>query len=123
MPEVKTIQPEAAGFIDEGPKESKDWYAWNNLMPPKPDDFHVTGWVLVANPGIEPVLTRREPQGFNPSIIMLDLTLEQRPGVWPMVMTWKQVRYDEVPSIMNYSQADIHLNGQSIALIKVENVH
>lgn len=31
---------------------TRDWYAWNNLMLPKPDDFHVVGEVQVGNPGI-----------------------------------------------------------------------
>lgn len=101
---------------------TRDWYAWNNLMPPKPDDFHVTGWVEVGNPGIEPHLIYRTPQGINPDIIILDLVFEQKPGFWPQVVVWKQVRYDETPSYRNYTLADIHNNGKSIAEVKVENI-
>lgn len=55
--------------------ESKAWHAWLNTMPPKPDDFHVAGDVIVGNPGILPQLTMREPQGINPTTLVLDLHL------------------------------------------------
>ena len=55
--------------------ETKNWSTWINLMPPKPDDFHVVGEVFVANPGIETLLCVKEPQGINPNILLLDLHL------------------------------------------------
>ena len=33
--------------------KTRDWYPWNNLMPPPPDDFHVVGEVYVPNPGVD----------------------------------------------------------------------
>jgi hypothetical protein len=38
---------------------SRDWYAWINLMPPPPDEFHVVGEVYVSNPGVEPFSHQR----------------------------------------------------------------
>lgn len=111
-----------AGMSVDRKVNTRDWYAWNNLMPPKPDDFHVTGWVEVANPGVDPHLIYRTPQGINPDIILLDLVLVQKPGVWPQVVVWKQVRYDEIPSYRNYTLADIQNNGKSIVQVKVENI-
>lgn len=67
--------------------QCKDWHAWLNAMPPKPDDFHVAGDVFVSNPGIIASLTMRAPQGINPTILILDLNLIQRSGMWPQVMT------------------------------------
>ena len=26
--------------------ETRNWYAWINTMPPKPDDFHIIGEVF-----------------------------------------------------------------------------
>ncbi|HJU40844.1 MAG TPA: hypothetical protein VJ724_14835, partial [Tahibacter sp.] len=75
---------------------TRNWYAWINKMPPPPDDFHVVGEVEVPNPGIEALLTVRSPQGINPDILLLDLHLFQKPGVWPQVVTWVQARYDKV---------------------------
>lgn len=44
---------------------TRDWYAWINLMPPKPDDFHVVGEVFVSNQGVQAQLCVKEPQGIN----------------------------------------------------------
>jgi hypothetical protein len=65
--------------------QTKDWYAWLNLMPPPPDDFHVIGDVLVSNPGVQAHLCVKEPQGINPGVLLLDLHLAQLPGMWPQV--------------------------------------
>lgn len=39
--------------------QCKDWQAWLDKMPPKPDELHVTGDVMVSNPGVQPTLTIR----------------------------------------------------------------
>jgi hypothetical protein len=44
--------------------DTRDWYAWNNLQPPGPVSFHVTGEVLVPNPGVHPLLVPKNPQGI-----------------------------------------------------------
>lgn len=104
---------------------NKEWYSWINLMPPKPDDFHVVGKVLVGNPGIQAQLCIKEPQGINPNILLLDLHLVQQPGMWPQVMTWVQARFDSVltPKSPMYTQVEVFFNGESIAQIEVDEVH
>lgn len=104
--------------------ETKNWYAWVNLMPPKPDDFHVVGEVLVGNPGVEAMLCVKEPQGINPKILLLDMHLVQKPGIWPQVMTWVQARYDRIlpPGSSGYEQVEIFFENESIALIPVNEV-
>ncbi|HEX7803882.1 MAG TPA: hypothetical protein VF471_14120 [Pseudoxanthomonas sp.] len=101
--------------------KTKEWYAWINTMPPKPDDLHVIGQVTVSNPGIEALLTARESSG-KPSIIELDLHLVQRPGMWPTVVTVTQVRYDQIlsPISPQYTQACIFLDGTMIEQLEVE---
>src|SRR4030095_10006816 len=101
---------------------TRDWYAWNNRMPPPPDDFHVTGEVRVANPGIEPLLVPKEPQGINPAILLMDLILCQRPGVWPDVLTWRTVRYDKTRPVVNYELVQVFCGGDVAADVKVEIV-
>lgn len=105
--------------------ETKNWYAWMNLMPPKPDDFHVVGEILASNPGILPILCLKEPQGVNPEILLLDLHLIQQPGMWPQVMTWVQARYDRIlpPGGPMYKQVEIFHENKSIAQVPVEEVH
>jgi len=74
----------------------KDWYAWINNQPIGPPSFHLIGGIEVGNPGIEVVVTKRSPAGINPSILMLDISLYQKPGMWPQVMTCASAIYDEV---------------------------
>jgi hypothetical protein len=102
--------------------ETRDWYAWLNEMPPKPNDFHVTGEVLVPNPGVDIELVTHSPQGFNPRILILDLLLIQRPGIWPQVLTWKPARYDKVVSDDPYDEVTVLYQGQSVAQIPVDRV-
>ncbi len=105
--------------------KTRKWYAWNDLTPPKPDYFHVTGEVLVANPGIQGELLERVPQGFNPSILLLDLHLTQRPGIWAQQTTWAQCRYDSllITGWSKYAAVEIHFNGNIIVTIQVDEIH
>lgn len=100
---------------------TSNWYAWNDLMPPGPPDFHVIGDVKVANPGVDPVLHARVPQGINPKILLLNLFLVQRPGIWPQIEVVKQVRYDRTN--ITYEQVQVFCGEKVIADIKVEDVH
>lgn len=103
---------------------TRNWYAWINLMPPKPDDFHVVGEVLVGNPGIQAELSMKHPQGINTKILLLDLHLVQRPGIWPQVMTWVQCRYGSIvcPGMDTYEQVQVFHDGEEIASMEVDVV-
>ena len=39
--------------------ETRDWYAWINLMPPKPDDFHVVGEATGRKPWSRSAFVRK----------------------------------------------------------------
>lgn len=102
--------------------DTKDWYSWVNIMPPPPNDFHVTGEVLVSNPGVQAILTPKVPQGINPSILFLELILIQRSGFWPAVETWVPARYDKIVSGLPYSSVTIFSDGEAIAEVSVDTV-
>lgn len=104
--------------------QSKNWHAWIDTMPPGPNKLHVVGDVEVGNPGIDTVLTEKVPQGINPAILLLDLHLVQRPGVWPQVVTCKQAHFDRVlaPGAPRYTNVDVFAEGRSIAQMKVQIV-
>lgn len=121
MPDILKI--EESTLVSEPKIESKDWYAWNNLMPPKPDDFHVVGQVKVSNPGIVCEMRYKEPQGINPDIVLLELILIQRPGYWPQVTTWADAKYDKVMKTAHYTNAEILYEDSSIASLVVHDVH
>jgi hypothetical protein len=99
--------------------KTKDWYAWLNLMPPPPDDFHVVGEVYVPNPGVEILLTPKEPQGINPQILLIDIYLLQKPGNWPQNFVWKPARYDKILLAAKYTQVQIFCGDQVIADLTV----
>ena len=90
----------------------------------KPDDFHVIGKILASNPGVQAQLSVKEPQGINPSILLLDLHLIQQPGMWPQVITWVDARYDTVlsPNTTRYTQVEIFSDGASFEQIDVDEV-
>ncbi len=61
----------SGGTVLENCVDTRNWYAWNNQMPPPPDDFHVVGEVEVPNPGVEVRLVERVPAG-NQSCLLVD---------------------------------------------------
>ena len=65
-------------------------------MPPKPTTFHVVGEVQVPNPGVDVLLVPRTPQGINPKILLLNLILVQRSGLWPHLVVWKRAHHEKV---------------------------
>jgi hypothetical protein len=54
---------------------------------------------------------------------LLDLFLYQKPGIWPEVLVWKQVRYDIVVHGKAYTDTQIFCGADSVAHIKVDEVH
>jgi len=104
-------------------ENSQGWYAWTNLQPPRPNSFHVVGEVLVSNLGIKALLTPKVPQGFNPTILLLDLFLVQQPGFWPQATTWVEARYDKVVIGSPYKSVEVFFDNNSIAEVLVEEVH
>jgi hypothetical protein len=99
--------------------KTQNWYAWLNTMPPKPDDFHVTGEVRVGNPGIYVLLVKKQFQVFGPLILLLDLHLVQRPGLWPQVISWVPARYDETNAVNAYTKVRIFCGQKIIAKKRV----
>ncbi|GGK29679.1 hypothetical protein [Salinarimonas ramus] len=95
------------------------WAAFLNKMPPPPDNFYVVGAVTVGNPGVRPVLTAAEDALGPDGTLQLDLHLVQEPGMWPMVITTKDVRYDRVvlPGAPEIKAIRIIGNGRQIAFI------
>jgi hypothetical protein len=99
------------------------WTAWINKMPPPPDNLHVRGQVTVPNPGVDVSLYRKDPQGINPAILLLDLILVQRPGIWPQVLVTKPATYEEVGRNLSYASVSVVSDGTQVASIPVDIVH
>ena len=62
----------------------------------------------------------REPQGINPAILMLDLHLVQKPGMWPQVLAVAHARYDRVlpPGAPPYKSVEVLHNNERVAFIE-----
>lgn len=99
------------------------WMAWINKMPPPPDALHVRGQVSVPNAGVDVFLYRKEPQGINPTVLLLDVVLVQRPGIWPQVVVTKPATYEEVGRDLNYATVSVLAHDTEVASIPVDIVH
>ena len=110
-----------AGCLQCEEAETREWYAWIDMMPPAPARFHVVGEVKVPNAGVEPKLVERYPPSINPSLLILDLVFCQSPGTWSGKSGnpfWKQVRYDKYGGDFAYGSVQIYCDGtDSIATI------
>jgi len=97
----------------------RNWHAWLDTMPPKPNTLHVAGDVVVGNPGVHAVLSMREPQGINPTILILDLHLVQQPGNWPQVVSCASAKFERIisPGSGPYTAIDIYHDDERVALI------
>jgi hypothetical protein len=91
------LQPGAVdGSVMTDPIKCDRWHAWVNRLPPAPDELHVIGMIDVPNPGVDVSLVERVPQGVNPDDLLVELILEQKPGIWPQRVVTKQVAYERV---------------------------
>lgn len=101
--------------------KTQDWKAWQNLQPPGPPKLIVTGRVEVTNTNQTPNLSEHVPQGINPKILLLDLTVTTS-GIGNPVVTWRDVRFEKSIQEDQYSNVDVLWEGQSISQVKVETV-
>ncbi|HYW09009.1 MAG TPA: hypothetical protein VE913_18765 [Longimicrobium sp.] len=96
-----------------------EWSAVQDFMPPGPPRLRVRGVLVMPTPGYRLSLTRAEPRGINPAVVILDLAIEPPSGMVTQVLTPTPVSYDET-SDQRYTQVVIHPDGTTI---DVEAVH
>ncbi len=104
--------------------QTRKWRAWLDLQPGAEQQLHVTGEVQVSATSKEPVLTRSQPQGINPAILILDLSIRKsasatRSSHGRRRPTW---RWASLPA--STTQVDIRWETAIIATInEIEEVH
>lgn len=96
------------------------WVAVNNMFPPKPDYFYVSGRIEVANPGVRAALF---PRASSANERELDLVLVQLPGDWASVVTKADVEFSEELSGDGYEFATIYCQNVKLEQITVQDVH
>lgn len=80
----------------------------------------VHGSILVYTEETEVALARANPQGINPSILLLNLTITPKPG--PMKGVPRLVHYDESgDSINSYSQVQIVSNQGDVFIVDIKD--
>jgi hypothetical protein len=100
---------------------TSDWFAWNDVMPPPPNDFHVTGNVEVGNPGVVAALSERSDHDGR---ITLDLELRQKSGQWAQMMTAVEVRFDkDLEGTDRISVASVVCGDTELATLEVGDAH
>jgi hypothetical protein len=100
---------------------TRNWKAWENQQPPGPPRLHVTGEVETSNGNQTPHLAEASPQGINPEILLLDLTITMS-GVGITVMGWKEVRFEKQVSKGQYTSVDIRADGETVGKADVKIV-
>ena len=81
----------------------------------------MTGQVETENGRIQPVLRPAVPQGINPAILILELTLEEG-EVGTGDVSYREARYDAKISLRQYTEVTIIFDGNVIACIPVNVV-
>lgn len=81
----------------------------------------VTGEVEVSATNLMPKLDEHSPQGFNPRILLLDLTIVSAGGLGGPIMIYKPARYARPTTGNQYAEVDILFEGNVIERIAVDH--
>lgn len=95
-----------------------EWSASYTAQPT--GQLRVTGTCTLPTPGYSLSLTRAEPQGINPSHLLLNLTATEPSGIVTQVLTPTEVTYEETTDL-HYERVDINsrselVEGESIVV-------
>lgn len=71
------------------------WRAIHDSQPPDPAELSVSGVCIMPSAGYSLTLTRAEPQGINPAILLLNLDVISPTGIVAQVLTPFEVEYTE----------------------------
>ncbi len=93
-----------------------NWYAWIDTQPVRPPKLMVVGDVSVPSGGYSVALEMRTPQGFNPSILLLDLIVTPPPpgSIVTQAFVCHQVRFERIltPCDTHYTSVTVHQRGE-----------
>ena len=98
---------------------TRKWSGYIHLQPPGPPALHVKGEVEVSASNKRPVLREASPQGINPEILLLDLSIQDTGGIGTQAFQYKGVRFDRSRVRAQYSTVQIRWEGNDIASVDV----
>jgi hypothetical protein len=103
--------------------QTSNWKAVEDRQPPGVN-LTVTGKVKTTNSNQVPHLAKANPQGFNPAILLLDLSITTSGDAGGTVNGTRDVEYREDIKAGQYTSVQIRHEGKGIALIDhIEVVH
>jgi hypothetical protein len=103
---------------------TKDWHAWINLQPGSERKLIVIGKVETSAGNMVPVLRKAVPRGFNPAILILDLSIEQQGDRGSADVAYRDARFETPAEPGLYTSVVIRHDGADIAGIdKIEEAH
>lgn len=114
--------PESKPACPDTYQEAKDWTAIDNQQPPG-RSFYVIGTVVVPTTGYTVELKKRSPQGINPAVLMLDLTVKKPSGASGSAITTHNPRYDEAEYTGTYTSVGVYCGETQIASPEIKVVH
>lgn len=91
-----------------------DWSAFLDIQPPGPPVLRVRAICTFGTAGYTATLERREPQGFNPRDLLLDLTVTAPTGPVAQVISEVEVRYEEETTAGAFDTVTIVPDGISV---------
>lgn len=98
---------------------TKDWAAWINTMPGSEHKLIVTGKVETEAGNLVPVLREAVPQGINPAILLLELTIEVDGDFGTQDIAFRDARFEKPAKAGQYSNVEILENGEVLAGVEV----
>jgi hypothetical protein len=102
--------------------ETRNWFAWENNMPPGPVRLQATGEVKTPSAHQVPRLARAVPQGINPRILILNLTVEETGKKGVEVVDFRRAYYEEECRPEQFTDVQINCEGSLLQMIKVDRV-
>ncbi|WP_127595643.1 hypothetical protein [Nitratireductor alexandrii] len=101
---------------------SIQWRAWHDLMPGVTPTLYVTGEVQTSAGNMVPKLRPAVPQGINPQILILELSIEQEGDAGIQLVAFRPARYTQEAGAGAYTQVHIRHEGEEIAQLDVNEV-
>lgn len=103
--------------------KSRNWNAWINLMPGSKTELIVTGEVETTAGNLVPVLKEAVPQGFNPSILTLELTIERQGNFGTADVAYRNARFEKPAGQGQYDSVSIKHKGTEVVSMVVVEAH
>ena len=103
--------------------KTRNWSAWIDLMPGKAPALHVRGKVETNAGNFHPDLKEAVPQGINPSILILDLTIVKKGEGGSDDVAYRDAIYDKPAKKGQYTEVHIRFGKDIIEKIKVTETH